>query len=179
MSDKAKPDQHDHQREREQSIQQLAKLIEKVEIAMLTTEQSDGTLRSRPMATQQAPFDGTLWFLTSQKTAKIDEIKGHTRVNVAYANPSANTFVSVSGCAEVIKDAAKVREFWNESYKVWFPDGPDDPDVVLLKIDVEQAEYWENNRLMTLLGFAKAYLKGEEYQGEGSDHAKLSLSHRG
>jgi len=173
------PEKADPERERAQSIQQLAKLIEKVEIAMLTTEQSDGTLRSRPMATQQAPFDGTLWFLSSQKTAKIDEIKGHTRVNVAYANPSASTFVSVSGRAEVVRDPAKVRECWNESYKLWFPEGPDDQDVVLLKINVEQAEYWENNRLITLLGFAKAYLEGEAYQGEGSEHARLSLSHRG
>lgn len=175
MSEKQAPS---HPESREQSVAALAKLIEKVEIAMLTTEMSDGSLRSRPMATQQAPFDGTLWFMTSQKTAKIDEIAAHKQVNVAYAHPAKNLYVSVSGTATQVKDQAKVQELWNETYKVWFPDGPNDSDIVLLKIEVEQAEYWENNQLFTLLGFAKAYLQGEAYQGEGSEHAKLSLSKR-
>lgn len=163
---------------RQHSIERLAKLIDKVQIAMLTTEQKDGTLRSRPMATQHTPFDGVIWFITSLSTGKIEEIQGHTRVNVAYANPSKNTYVSVSGCAEIVQDKAKVREFWSEAHKIWFPNGPEDPDVALLKIEVEHAEYWENNQLMTLLGFAKAYLTGEEYKGEGSQHASLSLSGR-
>lgn len=162
--------------ENQKNINQLSKLIEKVQIAMLTTQQADGTLRSRPMSTQQAPFDGTLWFITDKETAKTEEIRQHHAVGISYADPGRQTYVSVSGTAQVVTDREKVREFWHEGHKIWFPDGPEDPNVVLLRVDVDQAEYWESNRLVTLVGFAKAYLTGESYQGEGAEHERLSLS---
>lgn len=163
---------------REEAIAKLAKLIDKIEIAMLTTEMKDGTLRSRPMATQNSVFDGTICFLTDRSTPKVAEIAGHKQVNVSYANPTSSVYVSVSGRASVIEDRAEIVKYWTEAHKVWFPDGPDDPNIVLLKIGVDQAEYWENNQLVTLLGMAKGYLSGEGYQGEGAEHAKLSLSGR-
>lgn len=162
----------------QEQIKQLADLIQQVEIAMLTTEMPDGTLRSRPMATQNHAFDGTLCFLTDRTTPKIAEIEGHQQVNVSYAKPSANLYVSVSGRAEVIAERSEIAKFWTEAHKVWFPAGLDDPNLVLLKIQVEQAEYWQNNQLVTLFGMAKGYLTGQGYQGEGAEHAKLSLSGR-
>lgn len=162
--------------DREGQIATLGKLIKGVDIAMLTTEMPDGTLRSRPMSTQNETFDGTLWFLTDKSTPKIVEIEGHAQVNVSYANPSSSTYVSVSGRAFVVEDREKIVQFWSEAHKVWFPDGPDDPDIVLIKVEVDQAEYWDSNQFVALLGMAKAYVTGEGYQGEGAEHAKLSLS---
>ncbi len=162
--------------DREGQIATLGKLIKGVDIAMFTTEMPDGSLRSRPMATQNEDFDGTLWFLTDKTTPKIGEIEGHTQVNLSYANPSSSTYVSVSGRASIVADRDKIAQFWSEAHKVWFPDGPNDPDIVLIKVEVDQAEYWDNNQLVTLFGMAKGYVTGEGYQGEGAEHAKLSLS---
>ena len=44
-------------------IKKLGELIKDIRIAMLTTVDEDGSLRSRPMATQDAEFDGVLWFM--------------------------------------------------------------------------------------------------------------------
>ena len=115
------------------------------------------------MSTQQVQTDGTIWFFTSDNTHKIEEIEAQPKVNVAYAKPDDNTYVSVSGTAEVSKDRAKIEELWNPILKAWFPDGLDDPSLCLLKINIDQAEYWESpsGTLVQLFGFVKALATGE------------------
>jgi len=115
------------------------------------------------MSTQQVQTDGMIWFFTSDNTHKIEEIEAQPKVNVAYAKPDDNTYVSVSGTAEVSKDRAKIEELWNPILKAWFPDGLDDPSLCLLKINIDQAEYWESpsGTLVQLFGFVKALATGE------------------
>jgi len=159
---------------RQESIVKLNNLIKDVEIAMLTT--MDGsTLRSRPMQTQEAEFDGSLWFFTSTDTHKTDEIEKDNRVNVAYASPADNTYVSVSGTASLVKDKEKIEELWNPILKAWFPKGLEDPTLILLKVSVEQAEYWDSSSstVVQVVGFVKALVTGE--RADGGDHGKVNL----
>lgn len=159
---------------RQESIKKLNDLIKDIEIAMLTTVDG-GVLRSRPMQTQEFEFDGTLWFFTSSKTHKTDEIERENRVNVAYAAPSSNTYVSVSGKGSIVKDKQKIDEYWSDILKAWFPEGKDSPDLVLLKVDVEQAEYWDatSSTVVQLVGLVKASVTGE--RADGGDHGKMDL----
>ena len=141
---------------------------------MLTTIDG-GVLRSRPMQTQEFEFDGDLWFFTSSNTHKADEIEKDNRVNVSYAAPSVNTYVSVSGTAEITKDQAKIDELWSEIHRAWFPEGKDSPDLVLLRISVEQAEYWDSpsSTIVQIAGFVKAMVTGE--RADGGEHEKINL----
>jgi general stress protein 26 len=165
------------QRSHEENIRKLAELIGGIKVAMLTTIEDDGCLRSRPMATQQTEFDGRLWFFTRRDTAKVHEIQHDQHVNLAYASPSDERYVSVAGRARMIHDRAKAKELWNPIYKAWFPEGLDDPDLGLLCVDVEKAEYWDSpsSKVVQLLGFAKAIATGKTYEGEGADHDKVTL----
>lgn len=129
--------------ERRQHLHKLAELIKDVDIAMLTTTTPEGRLVSRPLATQDVEFDGDLWFATSAKSGKIAEIKANPNVNVAYADPGKNIYVSVSGTASVVDDAAKLEELWSPAMKLFFPDGKDDADIRLVKVETRTAEYWE------------------------------------
>jgi len=160
--------------QRPESIEKLKELLENIDFAMLTT-MSGGKLRSRPMSTQKLEFDGDLWFFTSDQTHKVEEIEADNRVNVAYADPDDNTYVSVFGHAEMVKDRAKIEELWNPIYKAWFPDGLDDPTLCLLKVKVEEAEYWDssNSRIVQLVGFIKALATGQ--QADGGDHGHINL----
>ncbi|MFN8419804.1 MAG: pyridoxamine 5'-phosphate oxidase family protein [Anaerolineae bacterium] len=110
-----------------ENVEKLRELIKDVDIAMLTTMDQDGSLRSRPMGTQDFEFDGDLWFFTSVDTAKVSEIKTENRVNVSYAAPDRNRYISVSGTATLINDKAKMKEYWSPIYKIYFPDGLEDP----------------------------------------------------
>jgi general stress protein 26 len=148
-------------------IKTLGEKIKDVRIAMLTTVDEDGTLFSRPMATQEMDFDGDLWFFTQASAPKVDDVAQENQVNVAYAKPSDQLFVSVTGTAQIVRDRQKMHDLWKPVLKVWFPNGPDDPDMALLKVSVTKAQYWEgpSNKLTQLAGFAKGLVTGDRKMG--------------
>ncbi|MCA1588882.1 MAG: pyridoxamine 5'-phosphate oxidase family protein [Acidobacteria bacterium] len=159
---------------RRESIEKLEELIEGIDFCMLTTL-AGGKLRSRPMSTQEFEFDGDLWFFTSDGTHKIDEVRTDNRVSVAYSQPDEDRYVSVFGRGEIVRDQQKIEELWNPVLKAWFPEGLDDPHLCLLKVAVEEAEYWDapNSKLVQLAGFVKARVTGQEAQG--GEYGKVRL----
>ena len=120
--------------------------IEKVRPAMMTTAALDGSFRSRPMWTQGDEFDGALWFFVSDDGPLAGELERNPRVGLSYAAPDKDLFVSVSGRAALVEDRAKAEELWNTFAEAWFPGGVDDPHLGLLRVDVEQAQYWEDKK---------------------------------
>lgn len=156
------------------ALGKLIELIKDVKIAMLTTVIPDGSLHSRPMVAQQPEPDGTLWFITGKSTSKVQEIKHDQHVNVAFADLADNKFVSISGRASVIDDRSKEEQLWNPAYRAWFPNGLDDPDLTLIKVDMDGAEYWDSSSsaMVQLAGLAKALVTGERY--EPDEHGVVS-----
>lgn len=152
------------------SAQQLAELIEGIDIAMLTTTGPQGYLVSRPLSTQDASFDGQrLWFFTEADSPKVGEIRRNRKVNVAYASKESNVYVSVAGEARISDDRAKIDALWNDALKAFFPRGKDDPNLVLLEVAVRSAEYWTGPRtgIGKLISFVVARVtKKEEVMGE-------------
>lgn len=162
-------------KERDDTIKKLRDLIKDIKFGMLTTAGDDGSLRSRPMATQQTEFDGDLWFFTNASAPKVDEIRHDQHVNVSFSSHEDNRYVSVSGKAQIVRDRKKAEELWNPFYKAWFPKGLDDPDLALLRVPVEQAEYWDSpsSTVVHLLGFVKAVATGTRYQP--GENEKINL----
>ena len=162
------------ERERHEAIGKLKDLIEGIDFCMLTTH-NGGKLRSRPMSTQKFEFDGDLWFFTSDNTHKIEEISENSDVNVAYSQPDDNKNSSVSGRASIVRDRAKIEELWNPILKAWFPEGLDDPHLCLMKVEVEEAEYWDSSSstLVQIAGFLKALATGKSI--DGGDYGKVSF----
>ncbi len=136
-------------------------MIRKMRIAMMTTD-DDGVLRSRPMAAVDRDFDGALWFLTHASSAKVSEVQDDHRVNLSYADPSGQNYASISGRASVVRDKAQIAESWHESARAWFPKGKDDPDIALLRVTVDQGEYWDapSSTMLHAYGYVKAMLTG-------------------
>jgi general stress protein 26 len=154
-------------------MQKLADLVEKAHIAMLTTEEPDGALRSRPLATLQMDSGGKLWFFTALSSDKVGEIDQHRKVNLSYANADRQSYVSICGSARLFRDREKMQELWIPWIEPWFPDGLNDPDLALLEVTVHDAEYWDApaSRTKRLFGLAKAMTSGNTDQlGE---HAKV------
>ena len=129
-------------------LKKVGKLIEKVEFAMLTTEDGRGRLHSWPMATAELDGDGYIWFLASVDSPKIRDILERPVVNVSYASPSDDCYVSVSGHAEVVRDIVRTRELWSPMDQEWFPLGPNDPKLVLIRIRIESAAYWPTSAVL-------------------------------
>lgn len=162
----------------EQMIAKVGELIKDIKMAMLTTESEDGLLHSRPMATQQTDFDGTLWFFTGLSSGKVNELEWNPEVNLSFAQASDSRYVSISGNGEIVRDRPKMEELWNDIYKAWFPLGLDDPDLCLLKVEMSSAEYWEapSGKMVQIFGFLKALARGEPSPGEGAEHGTIDIA---
>ncbi|WP_178022212.1 pyridoxamine 5'-phosphate oxidase family protein [uncultured Paenibacillus sp.] len=158
-------DQAAHQ----EAVETVRKLIQGIEIAMLTTVTKEG-LVSRPMKTQEVEFDGDLWFLTKVETDKYTQLKQHPDVNVSYVGDS---YVSVRGTAEVVNDRAKISEFWNAAYAKFLHTSSDDPNLVLIKVKAEAAEYWETGNLVKMVKRMFSQLTGKEAEAELNKTVKL------
>lgn len=149
-------------------MRKLGQLIKDIDIAMLTTVDAKGFLRSRPMATQEMSEDGTLFFFMDTASPKVEEIASINQVNLVYSQPDDHRYVSISGRAIVNKNKAKMKELWKPSLKAWFPEGLEDPNLGLLQVTVEQAEYWDYaGTVSEIIGLAKALTTGHTYEGAG------------
>lgn len=156
----------------------LRELLDEFGVAMLVTRTADGSLRARPMALADADPDGTLWFATDRHSGKVDELDYDP--HVAVTMQSKLKYVSLSGTARTVDDRAKLSQLWKAEWKVWFPGGKDDPNVVLLRVDGSAGEYWDNSGvsgLKYLIQAGKALLTGDR-PAVGDDpkvHAKVAL----
>ena len=158
-------------------LQKLLDKIKDINIAMLTTTaEEDQSLRSRPMATQKPEADGSLLFLTDKESAKVYEVKKDSHVNLAYSAPSDDTYVSVSGRANAYRDQNKINELWSEDMKAWFPNGKEDPNIMILKVDIEKGEYWDSpsGLLTRAYAYVRAVVTGDKSTADDvNQHAKV------
>ena len=140
-------------------------LIKDTRFAMFTTRHPNGHLHSRPMTTQNSKVDedDSLWFFMSKKGDPVADFEADPTVNVAYANPSKDHYVSVSGTAAVVDSLDKKRQLWNKPSEAWFPGGPTDPDLALVQVQITHANYWdvEESKLVQLYEMAKAVVTGK------------------
>lgn len=152
----------------------LWSMMKGIQIAMMTTD-DDGHLRARPMAASQSEFDGTLWFFTRADAHKVEEGANH-QVGVSYSDSGQQNYVSLSGKAELVRDKATVKAHWAEYLRTWFPKGVEDPDIALLKVSVEAAEYWDapNSKMLHAYGYVKAVITGES--PHPGDNKKVSFA---
>lgn len=154
----------------------LKEKLDDLNIAMMTTQVASGYMHARPMYTSQVESTGTLWFFTSDKSGKITELQRDNHVNLSYVNADSDIYVSVAGRAELVEDKGKMHDLWNPMLKAWFPDGLDTPDIALLKVTADHAEYWDtsSNVMLHLYGVAKAALTGESARGD-AEHEELDI----
>ena len=148
----------------EEKLRKLREIVKAVDICMLTTVDDEGELRSRPMSNnREVEFDGDLWFFTYGSSHKVDEVGRVPKVNASFADIDGQLYASLSGRAEVVRDRAKVEELWKPHLRAWFPDGVDTPDIALLKVTVERAEYWDGSQSFVAhaVSLVSSLVKGE------------------
>jgi general stress protein 26 len=145
--------------EQDRQFEQIARTIEDLRVAMMTTAEGDGRLQSRPMAVMRVDDDGTLWFFTRDGSHKLEHLNS---INLAFADRDDSDYLSISGDGEVVRDRATIAALWSAAAKPWFPDGPDDPDLVALRVRPASIEYWDapSSRMRRLVAMARAVVTG-------------------
>jgi general stress protein 26 len=171
----ASTNQHDAPSSAEQRTR-LREILDDAGTVMLITRDRAGASHIRPMAVAQVDDDGTIYLGTSFKTAKIGEIQADARVDLVFQGKVQ--FATVSGTTAIRRDRALVNELWKESWKLWFPEGKDDPDITILVITPDRGEYWDQSGISGisfLFRAAKAYVTGKEMDYDPESHGKVSL----
>ncbi|HEX3929399.1 MAG TPA: pyridoxamine 5'-phosphate oxidase family protein [Nocardioides sp.] len=151
------------------SRDKLVQLMREMRVGMLTTFGPDGP-RSVPMARQDVDPGAQLWFITARDTAHVRVLRAVPHVAVTFSSRDAR--VAATGRAFVIDDTDKVEQLWNSFAEAWLPGGPEDPNATLLRVDVEQAEYWDTpgSKVASLISFAKTKMTGATYD---ADHGNV------
>ena len=158
--------------------QKFFELLGQFDNAVLVThDQQSGSLHGRPMHIAETNEDGSIWFITQADSPKISELQKDTHL-LAVAQKDRQ-WLSISGRAELHRDRARIHKVWKETYRAWF-DGKDDPNILLIRLNPTEAEYWDNSGISGLkfaLKFAAAYVTGREMNGPGDVriHGKVSL----
>lgn len=151
-------------------------LIQDIRIAQMVTQGGDGQLCARPMsAVEYDDADGALWFFTALDSAKVAEIEYNPHILLSYSEPTEQNYVSISGTAEVVRDRAKIEELWFEPARIWFPDGPKDPNLALLRVMPYSAEYWDApaKSFVYAYGYLRQRLTGK--RPNTGEHGKVNM----
>jgi general stress protein 26 len=168
----------DHHLSQHEKAQHLHDLIKDFDTAMLVTHTPEGGLHARPLTVAAARGDGLLYFSTNVESPKVAEIDSDTTVAVTFQDESR--YVAVTGTAELSRDRALIDELWNETWKVWFPKGKDDPSLAIIRVTPTTGEYWDQTGLKGvryLFDSVKAYATGTSPPEKTDDrrNAKVQL----
>jgi general stress protein 26 len=138
-------------------------IIEQAGVGMLTTRFTGG-LRARPLEARTDRNTGTIWFVIDSRGTKDDEIDADDDIGLVFIDEDTRAYLSITGSASVICDRAKAREIWKKTDDVWWPDGPDDPNVRVLRVEPITAELWDGPASATVAAFefAKARMTGDK-----------------
>lgn len=152
-----------HHHDRGEAQAKLWAMIKGIKVAMMTSW--DGQeMHSCPMHGVQKEFTGKLYFFTRLDSGKTEEIRRYDKINLAYADIDTNTYASVSGAGRINTDRALMEQFWNPMASAWFPKGLDDPDLALIEVEAQSAQYWDatSSSMRYLWQVASANLTGRE-----------------
>lgn len=158
--------------------QRFQEILKSFAEGMLVTTEESGQLRGRPMRVAHADSDADLWFPTKVESGKTADLREHSQVAVVFQD--SGRYLTVSGTGSVSQDREIIRKLWDESWKVWFPGGQDDPELALLHVEASHGEYWDNSwgrGLSYAIRAGHAYWVGETPDIPESINAKVDLEH--
>jgi general stress protein 26 len=142
-------------------MDKVLELIRTIRIALLTTVTSDGRFHTRPLQTLAVDPSGELWFFTDWNSPKVSELRQDTSVCLGYADSRRKTYLAVNGTARVLRDTQRAAQLWQADQRAYYPCGPKDPRLAILRIKIEQAEYWLAPGLISyLMAAARSTLTG-------------------
>ena len=157
-----------------EELNKFKKLVEEVKTCMMMTKDAKGKMTARPMSNAKVDEDGSVWFFTNEFSGKVAQISHENEIFLTYAAPAANSYVAFNAYAELTDEKSKIEELWTADMNAWFPEGKDDPKILLIHAKPIEAEYWDNtsSKIVMFFNMIKSAITGKYTKGE---HANLQL----
>jgi general stress protein 26 len=165
-------------RTRAEHLSKMLQIIAAADTVVLNTYAANGSIAGRPMALVDRDDDGTLYLTTAIGSTKATEIAADPRVSVSIQTHKG--IVVVEGLAKLTQDRTFIDQLWNESWRVWYPEGRTSPSIAIIVIEPEHATYWDTSfahGLSFLWRVVKARLRGEPIDANASDVGTIDLRH--
>lgn len=161
------------------TVDKIHGLLAGFSTAMLTTASDEAVFHARPMEITHLDPDCAVWFFTSLRSPKVEEIKQDQHVLLTFQKDH-RVYLTVNGTADLVSDRTRIEALWQESFRPWFPEGVADPDLILVRVVPVKAEFWDNSGtqgLRYLYEAAKARLTGSKpHIAEGEIHGVVALA---
>jgi len=147
---------------RAESIQKIQHIAHG-EVAMMHTFNGHKVGVVRPMATAGIDADGTLWFLSRDQSFKNEQLDKDALMQLTYSVKSRSEYLVLDGLGSVLRDRDKIDDLWNAIDKNWFPEGPTDPAITLIRFTPNIGHYWDtkHSKTVQLLGMAVGAVTGK------------------
>ncbi len=126
-----------------EAIPEIARIVQTIDTCMFATRDEDGVFQARPMSNNgEVDWDGTSWFFAPSDGRLVAEVQRNPEALTTYRADDRFAWVALSGSAQVVDDDDAKRRMWLAELERWFPDGPDDPDVALIRFESTAARWW-------------------------------------
>lgn len=157
------------------TLAELGERLKAFSSAFLCTRAAGAGIVARPMQVVRVDNDGVMWFVTGFASAKVVDLQAHP--DVAVTLQRGDRYAAISGRAEVHVDRELIRSLWSETWRPWFPEGPETADLALISVTPTSGELWDISGVLRKLRFlaqaGRAYARGEPLRERGYDHARL------
>jgi general stress protein 26 len=127
------------------TIKKIRELVEGLQVATLSVVMADRKVRMRPLPLPDCKFDGNFWIFLEKPSPFLEPILSGESFSLHFSSEADDRYLTVTGTATVEGDKRQRDRLWNPGISHWFADGPRGSDLVLLKLKVESAEYWDVN----------------------------------
>lgn len=153
-------------------LDKLSELLKKFRFAMLTTRTDDGKLAAHPLTVQEAEFDRDLWFIIGKNSSAVEDVARDPMS--AYPSARMTRGYRLRAPRPSCPTPRSCANSGIRRSRHGFPDGPENPNVTLLKVDAVSGEYWDSpgGRVATLVSLVKSKITGEQFRAENE---KLDL----
>lgn len=149
----------------QEAIEKITQLVDKIDIGMLCTYPEESNyVHAVPMSRQEIDKDGNIWYLFSAESETYKHLKKNDCVSILFSQVSDYRFLAINGRAEVSRDQERIEKYWNKFVEAWFEKGKEDPNIRILKVNLIDAHYWDNNtnKLITLIKVATSAISGKK-----------------
>ena len=154
----------------------VRELLSRFPIAfMVTAIDADVTARPIGVVGDHSAFDGTLWFITDRRSRKVAAIADGAATSLIFQNDESGSYLHVRGRASVVDDADRLADLYTPVQRTWFPDGPADPNITLVRFDADAADFWEGHqsKVRLALAFVKSVMTGTPGRSGDAGVARL------
>jgi general stress protein 26 len=142
-------------------VEELWKRLAVLGRCMLVTDGGEG-MHARPMTPMIDQDLHVVRFIADRRDHKDEEISASPDVCLAFADPAANVFVSVTGEARIEQRRDIIMRHWVDGADDWFKDGASDENAILIEVRPRLGQYWVGpSKVSKIIEFVRAKAIGE------------------